>query len=367
MPRSFHPAPTESGLGDLPKHSEVAAGGPVALVIEDDPDSMRIAGSMLTHLGYAVRAVGHPNEALHLLMDSSPALMLVDLCLPVMDGVSFIQMVRRMRDLRGLPILAASAVYPFQGKLTRVLAEQGVYAFLPKPYTVASLREAIDFARATALRHGTAPECTMEPGGLFDKEDEELRRARQAREEAARRRGLPKALPPSPSKPARPTVAKPPRPAVAPAPKPEVQAEQTRQQPPPESGPEPVVATESGNPAPSSRTLLEQQTAESPAVRGTMSCGKDEGTVVLEACDSSRITVLVEGANPSDGDPARVEFHFRHLQNDAMEDHSVRLLGTLSKVEGAGSGWRCQLNISAARPVESYYELCRIMDEKTAS
>jgi len=185
-------------LGDLVERRKVSKGSPVALVIDDNPDCLRIARAMLAHLGYAARAASTPDEAIHLLMDDAPALLVVDICLPMMDGISLIKLVRRMRDLNGVPLVALSGVYPSKGQVQQALAAQGIYAFLSKPYTVASLRQAVDFAKSAALRQGSPPACTMEPGGLWDAEDAADRVEREAREHEARRRGAPRALPASP-------------------------------------------------------------------------------------------------------------------------------------------------------------------------
>lgn len=185
-------------LGDLVERRAVGDGAPVALVIEDDPDSLRTAGAMLAHLGYAVRAASTPDEAIHLLMDDAPDLLLVDVCLPMMDGISLIKLVRRMRDLNGVPLVAASGVYDAQGEVRQALARLGVYAFLGKPYTVAGLHEAVDFAKSAALRQAPPTAGTMKAGGLWEDEDAEDRAERRDREAQARQRGVPKALPASP-------------------------------------------------------------------------------------------------------------------------------------------------------------------------
>jgi CheY-like chemotaxis protein len=185
-------------LGDLVERRAVGEGAPVAMVIEDDPDSLRIAGAMLAHLGYAVRAARTPDEAIHLLMDDAPDLLLVDVCLPMMDGISLIKLVRRMRDLSGVPLVAASGVYDADGAIRDALAQLGVYAFLGKPYTVTSLHEAVDFAKSAALRQSPPPVGTMKAGGLWEDEEADDRAERREREASARERGAPKALPASP-------------------------------------------------------------------------------------------------------------------------------------------------------------------------
>jgi DNA-binding response OmpR family regulator len=131
-------------------------------------------------------------------MADAPDLLLVDVCLPMMDGISLIKVVRRMRDLSGVPLVAASGVYDAHGEVRQALARLGVYAFLSKPYTVASLHEAVDFAKSAALRQAPPTAGTMKSGGLWEDEDAEDRAERRDRESLARERGMPRALPASP-------------------------------------------------------------------------------------------------------------------------------------------------------------------------
>lgn len=399
---------TGSALGDLPQHRSVAKGAPVALVLEDDPDSLQIAGTMLGHLGYGVRAAVTPDDAMHILMDDAPALLVVDLCLPMMDGISFIKLVRRMRDLAGVPMIAATGVYDYSGTLTKALAEQGVYSFLSKPYTVAGLREAIDYARTAALRQGPPPECTMLPGGLWEDEEADLRDERHAREAASRKRGLPKALPASdsfrrsaeksqsqrrsataaaPAKVRKPTAATaPPRAEVprpqAAAPKPPERAEPSPA-PPPQRPAKPSPSRTSRNvprpPPPSAPTaplapefsLANEEPVDrltfDPEVTGLMTLGASEGRVELEDCEASQLVLRTDELQPDDGDTAHLELRFRQLQDDAMKKRRVRVIGTVSQVEGVEAGWRCTLKVTAARPVEHYYALCAMLEEHPSS
>lgn len=195
---SDNPTKASPALGDLAERRAVAPGSPVALVIEDDPDCLHIAGAMLAHLGYAIRGASTPDQAIHLLMDDAPDLLLVDVCLPMMDGISLVKLVRRMRDLSGVPLVAASGIYDTQGEVRQALAQLGVYSFLSKPYTVGSLREAVDFAKSTALAQGPLRPGTMMPGELWANEAIDDRDERTEREATGRRRGAPKALPASP-------------------------------------------------------------------------------------------------------------------------------------------------------------------------
>src|SRR2546425_9329784 len=66
------------------------------LVVEDDPDARDEMARVLRSEGYDVAAAGDGEEALAELRRAAPALILLDLMMPVMDGFEF--RVRQMQD-----------------------------------------------------------------------------------------------------------------------------------------------------------------------------------------------------------------------------------------------------------------------------
>jgi two-component system OmpR family response regulator len=77
------------------------------LVVEDDKDLARQLKGALTGAGYAVD-VAHDGEEGHFLGDTEPYdVVILDLGLPVMDGVSVLKQWRR--DGRKMPVLILTA------------------------------------------------------------------------------------------------------------------------------------------------------------------------------------------------------------------------------------------------------------------
>jgi CheY-like chemotaxis protein len=344
----------KSGMGDLLERRQVGKGAPVALVVEDDPAGLRMAGAMLAHLGYGIRAAATPDDAMHLLMADAPALLVVDLCLPMMDGITLIRLARGIRDLRGVPVVSASGVYDHRGEVQQLLAREGVYSFLQKPYTLTSLREAVDFAKGAALRQGVPPPCTMTPGGLWDSEDAEDLEERNARESSARRRGAPRALPASPQF----TQAA-------------GEAERARRRR--------SEAQDAARLVTAAPTRTRDSIAKtSPSNTRTPAAGDFSGlklvthieidserdTVELLDCESNSIRLFADRFALTEGQPARLEIKFSLPESEAPESRSLRVLGTLSGVQSIDSGWQASLRITAAQPPEHFYKLCSLIDER---
>lgn len=98
------------------------------LVVDDDADIREWVAAALAIDGHAVATAGDGLEALRLLDDYRPALVLLDLRMPAMDGPTF---ARRCRERFGdaLPIIAMSAQHADQRAEPLPVA-----AFLPKPF-----------------------------------------------------------------------------------------------------------------------------------------------------------------------------------------------------------------------------------------
>jgi len=116
---------------------------PLALVVEDDPDAAEVAAGMLGLLGYNTRVAGDGHTALQMLSQTKPDLVLLDVCLPGMDGMALMQVAERFADLGGVPIVAASAVYSPEGTEARVLKQLGVQWVMAKPFSLAGLRSVV--------------------------------------------------------------------------------------------------------------------------------------------------------------------------------------------------------------------------------
>jgi two-component system, cell cycle response regulator DivK len=119
---------------------------PLAMIIEDDPDASEIAGGMLQMLGFRIKICPDAHQALYALAEQAPDLILLDICLPEMDGVNLLKVARRVAEARDVPVIAASAVYPKGGPIERSLRELGVKVFMSKPFTLQSLKSALDQA-----------------------------------------------------------------------------------------------------------------------------------------------------------------------------------------------------------------------------
>ncbi len=104
---------------------------PLVLVVDDDPDILDAICDILEAEGYRVSRARHGVEALAAIDEERPAVILLDLMMPVMDGVAFARALReRPRDAQ-VPILVISA----DGNPARA-ASVGAQGYLAKPFDI---------------------------------------------------------------------------------------------------------------------------------------------------------------------------------------------------------------------------------------
>jgi CheY-like chemotaxis protein len=85
------------------------------LLVEDDADAAEALAILLELKGYSISRAGNGLEALaQLRADRSIALVILDLMMPVMDGITFLQHLEADARLPKVPIIVASATTPPQ-------------------------------------------------------------------------------------------------------------------------------------------------------------------------------------------------------------------------------------------------------------
>ena len=103
---------------------------PTVLVIEDDPDMREIERAVLDCAGHQVIAATNGLEGLDVLERQRPCVILLDLMMPVMDGLTFLAERRRRGLAQGVPIVCLTAG---GGEMQRHALTLGAVDCLEKP------------------------------------------------------------------------------------------------------------------------------------------------------------------------------------------------------------------------------------------
>lgn len=79
------------------------------LVVEDNADNMYVLDHVLTRNGYVVQQAMRGDEALRLMHEHTPDLVLMDMQMPGMDGYSVVRALRAQPTLCMVPVIAVTA------------------------------------------------------------------------------------------------------------------------------------------------------------------------------------------------------------------------------------------------------------------
>jgi two-component system sensor histidine kinase TorS len=113
------------------------------LMVEDDATNSMVTSNYLEHLGYRVTAAQTGEEALKFLEVVKPSLVLLDISLPGIDGLTILKHIRAHADnsISDMPVIAMSA-HVFTEEVDRYL-RAGMNGFLGKPFTIENLEQTI--------------------------------------------------------------------------------------------------------------------------------------------------------------------------------------------------------------------------------
>jgi len=111
------------------------------LVIEDNELNMKLVRSLL-HIGkYQVVEAPDAETGIRLAQQHHPALILMDIQLPGMDGLSATRLIRQDNDLKEIPVVALTS-YAMQGDDEKAL-EAGCTGYIAKPINTRTFLETL--------------------------------------------------------------------------------------------------------------------------------------------------------------------------------------------------------------------------------
>ena len=128
------------------------------LIVDDEPRLVEIAGDYLRHAGYAVVTAHTGSDGIARVRADNPALVVLDLRLPDMDGI---RVARELRRQSNVPIVMLTARAEESDRLLGL--DAGADDYIVKPF---SPRELVARVRAVLRRAGAAAGDVVQVGDL---------------------------------------------------------------------------------------------------------------------------------------------------------------------------------------------------------
>lgn len=116
----------------------------IILIVEDNPSHMKLASLLVRRFGYEALGAADAATGLAIAREQRPDLILMDILLPGMDGLTATRLLKQDAATRDIPVLAVTsylAEHPEQE--TRAA---GCAGFIAKPYHHAELLAAVEAA-----------------------------------------------------------------------------------------------------------------------------------------------------------------------------------------------------------------------------
>ncbi|RJR28876.1 MAG: response regulator [Desulfobacteraceae bacterium] len=105
--------------------------GKKVLVIEDNELNMKLVSALLSISHFEVISAANAEIGLQLARKEMPDLILMDIQLPGMDGLTATRLIKKDKDLREIPVIALTS-YAMQGDEQKAFAA-GCTGYIPKP------------------------------------------------------------------------------------------------------------------------------------------------------------------------------------------------------------------------------------------
>lgn len=112
------------------------------LVVDDTPENLELLARVLSRKGFQVRLAGSGQKALKLIQEELPDIILMDVCMPEMDGYEVCQVLKCNLDTKDIPIIFVSALDEVLDKVKAFRV--GGVDYITKPFHAAEVIVRVD-------------------------------------------------------------------------------------------------------------------------------------------------------------------------------------------------------------------------------
>ena len=111
------------------------------MTIDDDVTLIVVVGQVLEDLGYEVDFASNGREGLEMALKNPPQLILLDVLMPVMDGIQTLMRLKKETPTKGIPVIMLTSEQ-IVGNVERAF-KMGAVGYLIKPINIALLTKKV--------------------------------------------------------------------------------------------------------------------------------------------------------------------------------------------------------------------------------
>ena len=115
--------------------------GELILIVEDNEKNRKLVRDVLQHRGYRTAETDTGEEAVELALSLQPALILMDIQLPGIDGITAFKRIRERPQTQAIPVMAVTASAMTHDR-QKIMAA-GFDAYQSKPINLKEFLEAV--------------------------------------------------------------------------------------------------------------------------------------------------------------------------------------------------------------------------------
>ncbi len=116
--------------------------GKKILIVDDDVKNRKLLRVLLQNSGYETIEAEDGQQAINLARENNPDLILMDIRMPVMDGIEATKILKSEGSTAGIPVIALTS-YALKGDRERILTDAGCDDYVTKPIEIKLLLEIV--------------------------------------------------------------------------------------------------------------------------------------------------------------------------------------------------------------------------------
>ncbi len=112
------------------------------LIVDDDEKNRKLLRVILQHQGYETIEAKNGREAVNMAIENIPDLILMDIRMPVMDGLEAIRLLRSETSVSKIPVIVLTSSV-IQQEREKIISESGCDGYITKPIDIQKFIETI--------------------------------------------------------------------------------------------------------------------------------------------------------------------------------------------------------------------------------